>query len=88
MTAPLGLSVHVPPSGVRSTIGLAERGCGAGGGEAGNGGLGGGGENKIAKTYGILTIPAAWLIDKKGMLREQGLRGEELGKAVEKLLAE
>jgi len=45
-------------------------------------------DNKISKSFGIVAIPAAWLIDKKGMLREQGLRGEELGKAVEKLLAE
>jgi thiol-disulfide isomerase/thioredoxin len=49
---------------------------------------GGGWNNKISKSFGIQSIPAAWLIDKKGMLREQGLRGEELGKAVEKLLAE
>ena len=37
---------------------------------------------------GSQSIPAAWLIDKKGMLRETGLRGEALGAAVEKLLAE
>jgi thiol-disulfide isomerase/thioredoxin len=49
---------------------------------------GGGWENKISKGFGIDSIPAAWLIDKKGMLREQGLRGEELGQAVEKLLKE
>lgn len=49
---------------------------------------GAGWDNKISKSYGIQSIPAAWLIDKKGMLREQGLRGEALGKAVEKLLAE
>ncbi len=49
---------------------------------------GAGWNNKISKSFGIQAIPAAWLIDKKGMLREQGLRGEELAKAVEKLLAE
>jgi len=49
---------------------------------------GGGWDNKISKSFGIQSIPAAWLIDKKGMLREQGLRGEALGAAVEKLLAE
>ena len=49
---------------------------------------GAGWENKISKPYGITAIPATWLIDKKGMLREQGVRGEELQKAVEKLLAE
>jgi thiol-disulfide isomerase/thioredoxin len=45
-------------------------------------------ENEISTSFGIRSIPAAWLIDKKGMLRETGLRGEDLGKAVEKLLAE
>jgi thiol-disulfide isomerase/thioredoxin len=49
---------------------------------------GGGWDNKIAKSFGIQSIPAAWLVDKKGMLRETNLRGEELGAAVEKLLAE
>lgn len=49
---------------------------------------GGGWDNKISKSFGIQSIPAAWLLDKKGMLREQGLRGEALGAAVEKLLAE
>jgi len=49
---------------------------------------GGGWDNKISKSFGIRSIPAAWLIDKKGMLREQGLRGEALGTAVERLLAE
>lgn len=49
---------------------------------------GGGWDNKISKSFGIQSIPAAWLIDKKGMLREQDLRGDALGAAVEKLLAE
>jgi len=49
---------------------------------------GGGWKNKIASSFGIQSIPAAWLIDKKGMLRETGLRGEALGEAIEKLLAE
>jgi thiol-disulfide isomerase/thioredoxin len=49
---------------------------------------GGGWKNKIASEFGIQSIPAAWLIDKKGMLRETGLRGEALGAAIEKLLAE
>lgn len=48
----------------------------------------GDGENKIAKSFGVLTIPSTWLFDKKGLLREQGLRGEELAAAVEKLIAE
>jgi thiol-disulfide isomerase/thioredoxin len=45
-------------------------------------------ENEISSQFGIQSIPAAWLLDKKGMLRESGLRGEELPAGVEKLLAE
>jgi thiol-disulfide isomerase/thioredoxin len=49
---------------------------------------GGGWQNKISTSFGIRSIPAAWLLDKKGMLRETNLRGEALGTAVEKLLAD
>ncbi len=49
---------------------------------------GAGWKNKISSGFGIESIPAAWLIDKKGRLRETGLRGEALGQAVAKLLAE
>jgi alkyl hydroperoxide reductase subunit AhpC len=49
---------------------------------------GAGWQNKISTAFGINSIPAAWLIDKKGMLRETGLRGEALTTGVEKLLAE
>jgi thiol-disulfide isomerase/thioredoxin len=45
-------------------------------------------QNKISRSFGINSIPAAWLFDKKGMLRETALRGEELSAAVQKLLAE
>jgi thiol-disulfide isomerase/thioredoxin len=45
-------------------------------------------QNKISTEFGIEAIPAAWLLDKKGMLRESGLRGEDLAAGVEKLLAE
>ena len=45
-------------------------------------------QNKISSSFSIGSIPVAWLLDKKGMLRETGLRGEELAKGVEKLLAE
>ena len=38
--------------------------------------------------YGVLEIPSLWLVDKKGVLRYFGLRGETLQKAVAKLLAE
>jgi thiol-disulfide isomerase/thioredoxin len=47
-----------------------------------------GGRNRIAAEFGIDAIPATLLIDKKGMLRKTELRGEALGKAVEKLLEE
>ncbi len=45
-------------------------------------------KNKISSGFGIESIPAAWLLDKKGVLRETDLRGAALGTAVEKLLAE
>ena len=45
-------------------------------------------QNKISSSFGIESIPAAWLLDKKGMLRETSLRGDDLAKGVEKLLAE
>ena len=41
-----------------------------------------------AKLYEILSIPAVWLVDKKGVLRYFDVRGEDLKAAVEKLLAE
>ncbi len=45
-------------------------------------------QNKISSGFGIKSIPAAWLLDKKGMLRETELRGAALTASVEKLLAE
>ena len=45
-------------------------------------------QNKISSGFGIESIPAAWLLDKKGMLRETDLRGLALSAGVEKLLAE
>ena len=45
-------------------------------------------KNKVASKYGIEGVPATWLIDKKGMLRESGVGGVALGQAVAKLLAE
>lgn len=38
--------------------------------------------------YNVSSIPSTWLVDKKGVLRYFGLRGEELEKAVAELLAE
>ena len=45
-------------------------------------------KNKISSAFGIESIPAAWLLDKKGMLRATSLRGEALAAGVERLLAE
>ena len=41
-----------------------------------------------AKLYGVKSIPSTWLVDKKGILRYFGLRGEKLDKAIAALLAE
>jgi thiol-disulfide isomerase/thioredoxin len=46
-----------------------------------------GGENKFAGQFGITSIPAMWLVDKKGNLRDLHARSDLSGK-VEKLLAE
>ena len=45
-------------------------------------------QNKVSSGFGIGSIPAAWLLDKKGVLRETDLRGPALAAGVEKLLAE
>lgn len=45
-------------------------------------------QNEIAVKYGIHSIPAMWLVDKKGMIRSTEARGEKLTTLVEKLLAE
>jgi thiol-disulfide isomerase/thioredoxin len=44
-------------------------------------------ENKFAGQFGITSIPAMWLIDKKGNLRDLHARSDLSGK-IEKLLAE
>lgn len=44
--------------------------------------------NDIATQYGVKSIPATYLIDKKGKIRFKSLRGSQLEKAVETLLAE
>ena len=44
-------------------------------------------DNDYGKKYGIQGIPAMWLVDKKGNLRDANARGDLAGK-VEKLLAE
>lgn len=49
---------------------------------------GNGWSDPTARMYDINSIPSTWLIDKLGNLRHFGYRGEELGKAIEALLAE
>jgi thiol-disulfide isomerase/thioredoxin len=44
-------------------------------------------QNKYAVQYGIESIPAMWLVDKKGNLRDMNAR-EDLNGGVQKLLAE
>ena len=44
-------------------------------------------ENVIGREYGINSIPAMWLVDKKGNLRDMNGRAD-LESKVEKLLAE
>lgn len=44
-------------------------------------------ENDLGKQFGIQGIPAMWLVDKKGILRDINARAELAGR-VEKLLAE
>lgn len=45
-------------------------------------------ENAISSKHGIRSIPAMWLIDKKGKVRSTEARGEQLTSLIEKLLAE
>jgi peroxiredoxin len=45
-------------------------------------------DDPTARQYGIRAIPSYWLIDKKGVLRHFNLRGGQLKKAIEELLAE
>jgi alkyl hydroperoxide reductase subunit AhpC len=44
-------------------------------------------ENELGKQFGIQSIPAMWLVDKKGILRDLNGR-DDLASKVEKLLAE
>jgi len=45
-------------------------------------------QNEISSRYGVQSIPAMWLVDKKGMVRCTEARGEQLTAWIEKLLAE
>ncbi len=45
------------------------------------------GENKMGEEFGVTSIPAMWLVDKKGVLRDLNAR-DKLAEKVEKLLGE
>jgi thiol-disulfide isomerase/thioredoxin len=45
-------------------------------------------QSAIAKKWGIRSIPATYILDRKGLIRHTSLRGEELADAVAKLLQE
>ena len=45
-------------------------------------------QNEVATLYGVKSIPATYLIDKKGNIRYKSLRGGQLETAVKELLAE
>jgi len=45
-------------------------------------------QNATARKWGVRSIPATFVIDRKGILRHLNLRGEKLAEAVAKLLAE
>jgi len=47
---------------------------------------GAGWDNKIAKQYGVNSIPMAYLLDKHGVIIAKEIRGSQLGVAVEKAL--
>ena len=44
-------------------------------------------ENKLAKQYGVKSIPMDYLLDRHGIILGKELRGAALGAAVEKALA-
>jgi len=43
---------------------------------------------ELGQVFAVSSIPTTLLIDKQGKIRHKNLRGKELEKAVEKLLAE
>jgi thiol-disulfide isomerase/thioredoxin len=45
-------------------------------------------QNEISRHYGINSIPTAWLVDKKGVVRTTQARGADLTEQVKALLAE
>jgi len=45
-------------------------------------------DDDTARLYGVNSVPSFWLVDKSGVLREYGLRGNELREAILALLQE
>jgi peroxiredoxin len=44
--------------------------------------------NEISGRYGVHSIPAMWLVDKKGFVRSTEVRGDKLAAQVKMLMAE
>ena len=49
---------------------------------------GGNTEGPIAKAWNVSGWPTIYVLDAKGVIREKNVRGEEMDKAVDKLLTE
>jgi thiol-disulfide isomerase/thioredoxin len=45
-------------------------------------------DNKIARSYRVFSIPTSFVLDHEGVIRYRDVRGEELEKAVAKLISE
>lgn len=45
-------------------------------------------DDDTAILYGVNSVPSFWLVDKAGLLRDYGLRGNELREAIQALLSE
>ena len=45
-------------------------------------------EDKVAKLYKVNGLPSTWLIDRNGILRRVGIKGEELRNEVERLVSQ
>jgi len=45
-------------------------------------------DDDTARLYGVNSVPSFWLVDKTGVLREYGLRGNDLREAIQALLRE
>lgn len=45
-------------------------------------------QNEVGQLYGVQSIPKTYLLDRDGKVRRVGLRGEALGREVQKLLAQ